>query len=105
MEKFRHEGPSHLNVYEMLCDHSGWLFKYQVKLHELQAAYPHHDDFEILDIVRGEKEEDTFLVGRIYEKIIRYNILDKTFKTIFNLRERFRLMDKAHRYIETIGSF
>ncbi|GJW08932.1 F-box protein-like protein [Tanacetum coccineum] len=30
----------HLNVYEMLCDRSGWFVKYQVELDELSITYP-----------------------------------------------------------------
>ncbi|PWA46682.1 F-box family protein [Artemisia annua] len=123
----------HLNVYEMLCDHSGWFLKYQVDLDELSITYPEmiisyaHPSFkqmkiisnqdlsspkyyfyEVLDVVRGDKEEDTFMVVRIPSKIIRYNILDKSFKLILDIDFKFlgRIgYNGVHRYIETITSF
>ncbi|XP_022011044.2 uncharacterized protein LOC110910744 isoform X3 [Helianthus annuus] len=65
----------HLNVYEMLGDHSGWFVKYQLQLHEIWGAFPEmtHSsyDFDVVDVVRGVKEEDTFIVLRIHGKLTR----------------------------------
>ncbi|MFS8027664.1 hypothetical protein Hanom_Chr16g01501381 [Helianthus anomalus] len=36
------------------------------------------------DVIRGEKEEDTFLLLRIPGKMITFNVHDKSFKHIFN---------------------
>nr|XP_043616144.1 F-box protein At5g07610-like [Erigeron canadensis] len=110
----------HLNVYEMLSDHSGWFVKYQVDFHELPTTYPemiqnqenpsspHYYKFEVFDVVRGEKEQDSFMVVRIAGKIIRYNITDKSFKQIYNLDNIFcgkigSFM--VHRYTESLTSF
>ncbi|GJZ28479.1 F-box protein-like protein [Tanacetum coccineum] len=119
----------HLIVYEMSSDHSGWFIKYQVDLDELPNVYPemirsyldpsscHYYEFEVLDFVRGEKEEDTFMVVRIPGKIIRYNVFDKSFKQIFDLSKIFSECiggkyfwgyfghSEVHRYTETITSF
>nr|GEW39867.1 hypothetical protein [Tanacetum cinerariifolium] len=75
---------------------SGWWFvKYLVELDDLAATYleiirnvqspsrPY--EFEVLDVVKGEEEEDTFMVVKIFMKIIRFNIVDKSFKEIFDL--------------------
>uniref|UniRef100_A0A251S6R9 Putative F-box domain-containing protein n=1 Tax=Helianthus annuus TaxID=4232 RepID=A0A251S6R9_HELAN len=74
----------HLNVYEMLGDHSGWFVKYQLQLHEIWGAFPEmtHSsyDFDVVDVVRGVKEEDTFIVLRIHGKLTRYNVHGKSFK-------------------------
>ncbi|KAM0048071.1 hypothetical protein Hdeb2414_s0008g00270251 [Helianthus debilis subsp. tardiflorus] len=78
-----------LNVHEMLSDHSGWFVKYQVDLLELKSAFPEminaRFDFIVVDVIRGEKEEDTFvLLLLIHSKmIIRYNVHDKSFKQLF----------------------
>ncbi|GJX32200.1 F-box protein-like protein [Tanacetum coccineum] len=89
------ENPLHLKVFEMFCDHSGWFVKYLVELDDLAATYleiirnvqspsrPY--EFEVLDVVKGEEEEDTFMVVKIFMKIIRFNIMDKSFKEIFDL--------------------
>lgn len=80
-----------------------------MELDELPAAYPEiiykfpdrsmfRYILKILDVVIREKEEETFMVVRILYKIIRYNILNKSLKLIFDLPKSFR-------YIESIGSF
>ncbi|XP_076945981.1 F-box protein At5g07610-like [Bidens hawaiensis] len=78
-------------VYEMLRDHSGWFVKYEVHLDELRATFSKIGcqnsgyDFKVIDMVRGETEEDTFMVLNTMEKIITYNVHDKSFKLIFTL--------------------
>ncbi|XP_076922451.1 F-box protein At5g07610-like, partial [Bidens hawaiensis] len=89
------------NVYEMLRDHSGWFVKYRVELDELRAAFPEivgqysYYEFKVVDVVRGEAEEDTFMVLNTEEKIIRFNFRDKSFKQIFTLPSKF---DESYRY-------
>ncbi|KAD4982818.1 hypothetical protein E3N88_19489 [Mikania micrantha] len=113
-----HENRLHLNVYEMMMDHSGWFVKYEVRLDELPGAFPemihnhHHPsspfyyEFDVFDVVRCEKEEDTFMVIRIPGKIIKYNVVDKSFKEIYNLTNyNYLPYDNVHRYTETIASF
>ncbi|KAK1425344.1 hypothetical protein QVD17_20695 [Tagetes erecta] len=113
------ENRLHLNVYEMLSDHSGWFVKYQVELDELPGAFPEminsyqrdptspfYYEFDVFDVVRGEKEEDTFIVVRLPGMIIRYNVDDKSFMQIFNLTSYFREpYANVHRYTETLTSF
>ncbi|PWA45136.1 F-box family protein [Artemisia annua] len=112
----------HLIVYEMSSDHSGWFIKYQVDLDELPDVYPemiqcsyldrssrHYYEFEVLDVVRGENEENsTFMVVRIPGKIIRYNVFDKSFNQIYDLRKVFYGYignSEVHRYTEAITYF
>ncbi|KAJ0439501.1 putative F-box domain-containing protein [Helianthus annuus] len=100
----------HQNVYEMLSDHSGWFVKYQLQLHELWGAFPEMTrspyDFNVVDVVRGEKEEDTFIVLRISWKLIRYNVHDKNFRQMSDVIDHaFRKDPFAHRYIETLAYF
>ncbi|KAD4584135.1 hypothetical protein E3N88_21736 [Mikania micrantha] len=116
-----HENHLHLNVYEMSNDRSGWFVKHRVELDDLRAAYPDmtrinqqqtrpdYYNFEILDVVRGENDdEDSFMVIKVSKKIIRYNIFDKSFKQIFDLtntlHENIGPWD-VHRYTGTITSF
>ncbi|XP_076941738.1 F-box protein At5g07610-like [Bidens hawaiensis] len=118
VETANNDNRLHLNVYEMLNDHSGWFVKFQVELDELPGAFPemihsyqhpsspHYYEFDVFDVVRGEKDEDTFMVVRIPGKLIRYNVHDKSFKQIFNLTNYYRGGDThVHRYTETITYF
>lgn len=115
-----HESYLHLNVYEMSSYHSGWFIKYQVEFDELLVAYPEmiskyqHPsrprsyEFNVLDVVRGGLEEDTFMVMWVPGKIIRYNVVDKSFKQIFNTANAFYGSTRffvSHRYTETLTSF
>ncbi|XP_076906681.1 F-box protein At5g07610-like [Bidens hawaiensis] len=104
------ENRLHLNVYEMMNDHSGWFVKFQVELDELPGAFPEmthsYYEFDVFDVVRGEKDEDTFMVVRIPGKLIRYNVHDKSFKQILNLDNYYRGGDShVHRYTEAITYF
>ncbi|KAJ0692108.1 putative F-box domain-containing protein [Helianthus annuus] len=100
----------HLNVYEMLGDHSGWFVKYQLQLHEIWGAFPEmtHSsyDFDVVDVVRGVKEEDTFIVLRIHGKLTRYNVHGKSFKQMCYFTDQAsRKYAIAHRYTESLSSF
>ena len=86
-------GKSRLNVYEMERDCSGWFVKYTVDLSELSAVFPEmilssepdaepspdEYHFSVFCVVRGEVEEDSYLVVNIPEKILRYNFKSRTF--------------------------
>nr|XP_043617910.1 F-box protein At5g07610-like [Erigeron canadensis] len=110
----------HLNVYEMLSDHSGWYIKYQVELDELPTLYPEVIDYSrhpshpnyytlrMIDLVRGEEEEDTFMVLRIPNKIISYNVINKSFKLILHfpdVPDNRVSYAEVHRYIKTLSLF
>ncbi|CAH1445686.1 unnamed protein product [Lactuca virosa] len=119
----RFESHLQLNVYEMLNDHSGLFLKYGVELDEVPIAYPemihsyldpsspYYYKFEFFDVVRGEEEEEMFIVIKIPGKIIRYNVVDKSFKQIFDLSHLHDISygrighSEVHRYIETLASF
>ncbi|KAL0382273.1 UNVERIFIED_CONTAM: F-box protein [Sesamum calycinum] len=87
------------NVYEMKRDYSAWFVKYQVDLSPVVAANPRmiRDNFEPTDwyyyalsvfgLVRGEQEEDSFLILQIPGKAIRYNIVWKTFEIVHEFEE------------------
>ncbi|KAK6117848.1 hypothetical protein DH2020_048411 [Rehmannia glutinosa] len=82
------------NVYEMRRDYSEWFIKYKVDLMPVVAMYPgmirnnfdptdwYYYAFSIFSLVRGEKDEDSFLVLQIPGKAIRYNLVYQTFEMI-----------------------
>nr|XP_009621120.2 F-box protein At5g07610-like [Nicotiana tomentosiformis] len=80
------------NIYEMKNDGTEWFLKYEVNVEDVVLAYPriirryleptdfHYYAMAVVNVVRGEKEEDTFLVLHIPEMaILRYNLADKLF--------------------------
>ncbi|KAL7180953.1 hypothetical protein ACSBR1_039914 [Camellia fascicularis] len=83
------------NVYEMARDYSEWFVKYQVDLDAVGAAFPKMIEilsgnkpfqaYNILTLVREENDEDSFMVLHMPDgKIIQYNLVDKSFKTIYD---------------------
>ncbi|KAJ0646151.1 putative F-box domain-containing protein [Helianthus annuus] len=100
----------HLNVYEMLGDLSGWFVKYQLQLHEIWGAFPEMTrspfDFDVVDVVRGVKEEDTFIVLRTHGTLTRYNVHGKSFKQMCDFTDQAsRKYAIAHRYTESLSPF
>ncbi|XP_076950225.1 F-box protein At5g07610-like [Bidens hawaiensis] len=106
-----------LNVYEMLRDRSGWFVKYRLQFYELRG-FPEMLDYDlgVVDVVRGKGEEETFLVLLTPEKVMRYNIHDKSYNEIYSLAEDdfydetsrydfFVATASCHRYIEALSSF
>ncbi|XP_076950231.1 F-box protein At5g07610-like [Bidens hawaiensis] len=114
-----------VNVYEMLMDHSGWIVKYRVQLYELLRDFPcvrlhyktpgdgdfwgmghlYQNGFQVVDVVRGKEEEDTFLVLVTRGKMIRYNVHTKSFKELYRCDNYNLHLSSFHRYIETLSSF
>ena len=90
----RHLHGLHLNVYEMNPDDDSigmtkrWFVKYEVEPDELPLAYPemHYSldlyEFKVLDVVMNAEEEEAFMVVGILGKVIRFNLMDKSFKNI-----------------------
>ncbi|XP_075485492.1 F-box protein At5g07610-like [Primulina tabacum] len=80
-----------LVVHELKRDYSEWFVKYQVDLSVVAVANPAMASsrgnpmfwwgfvFEVSAVVRGEQDGDSFLVLQIPGKIVRYNIVRKTF--------------------------
>ncbi|XP_076952084.1 F-box protein At5g07610-like [Bidens hawaiensis] len=111
MDTVGHGSDTYLTMYELLADHSGWFVKYTVELPKYDLALFHPcmiktywRSTEVLDVVRGEKEEDAFMVLKIWRSIIRYNLLDNSFKTLFDMTDRsiVRIYNDAHRYIQSL---
>lgn len=83
------------NVYEMEKDYSRWFVKYRVDINPVAIAiFPqmkqvwldplnvHYCAFSILCLVRGETEEESFLVLHLPGNAISYNLKDKTYKKL-----------------------
>ncbi|PSR93306.1 F-box protein [Actinidia chinensis var. chinensis] len=80
------------NVYEMQRDYSGWVVKYTVDLASVGAIIPEilqipenwYCSYNIVSLVRGKRDEESYLVLHVAGKFICYNLVQKTFKTIFD---------------------
>lgn len=89
------------NVYEMMDkEYSGWIVKYQVDMEQVmmkpamtelnvnnRSSYHHSFQFykfAIIDLVRRQKEEDSFLVFSIPGMAVRYNFTDKSVNKVLD---------------------
>lgn len=92
------------NIYEMKHDGAGWFLKYEMNVEDVVLAFPHmiRDFLEttefhyygmaVLDVVRGDKEDDSFLILHITEMVIlRYNLVDKSFYKLWVLTMVFMM--------------
>ncbi|KZV13782.1 F-box protein-like [Dorcoceras hygrometricum] len=89
-----------LVVYELERDYSGWFMKYQVDLSAVVVANPTMAlrrgnpmfwcgfVFEVSAVIRGEEDEDSFLVLQIPGKMVRFNIVHKTFEDLVDFDGR-----------------
>ncbi|KAK1362948.1 F-box domain containing protein [Heracleum sosnowskyi] len=87
---------SSLSVYEMKSDYSMWFVKYQIDLDPIFRAFPEIKDItsfeyqfyyavKVFSLIRRENfHEDSFLVLEIPGKVIRYNLMDRSFKLIWD---------------------
>ncbi|WMV26734.1 hypothetical protein MTR67_020119 [Solanum verrucosum] len=83
------------NIYEMNSDDTEWYMKYQVNVEDVVNTFPHmirhyHDPTDrnylamsVLCVVRGEKEEEAFMILHIPKMVIRYNLRDNTFYKLY----------------------
>ncbi|CAN4116496.1 unnamed protein product [Withania somnifera] len=79
------------NIYEMKSDGTEWFLKYQVNVEDVVNAFPHmvrhyleptdwhYLAMVVLCVIRGEKEEDAFMILHIPRMVIRFNLRDYTF--------------------------
>nr|XP_043635975.1 F-box protein At5g07610-like [Erigeron canadensis] len=78
--------PKHLKIYKIKDGYSGWSVKYIVKYEDTGiAAFLKtwnmsnvRFSFNVLCIVMGEKEEESFFVMNLKGKVVKYNLLSKT---------------------------
>lgn len=85
-----------LTVYEMKSDYSVWFSKYRIDLDPISRAFPEIKENTLFEyqnnyvvkvfslIGREDLLEDSFLVLEIPGKVIRYNLMDRSFKLIWD---------------------
>ncbi|KAL8049945.1 hypothetical protein ABFX02_06G051500 [Erythranthe guttata] len=116
-------GPSiGFNVYEMRRDYSEWFIVHKVNLSSIVYSNPEmvvgrayefglcNLVFSVLAIIRGEREEDSFLVIQLPGKAIRYNLVSKTSENLPVLEDadmieqclRYPGIHQGFQYIESL---
>lgn len=91
-----------LGVYELKTDYSEWFIKYWIDLAPISKVFPEMTKhkacyvdgntyvFDVLSLIRRENfQEDSFLVLEIPGKAIRYNLVDTSFKAIWDFAVDF----------------
>ena len=85
--EMNHPVDSTLKIHELKRDYSEWFVKYIVDLKEIgwyfnrlfRRGSPVTLQTTVLDLVLGEKEDDSFLVMEIPWTVLRFNLVSKTF--------------------------
>ncbi|KAL0709149.1 hypothetical protein Bca4012_016127 [Brassica carinata] len=87
------QSSSDLPVYEMGRNGSSWSLKYHIDLEPVAAAFPemvmpdYNTDrwiyaFSVIGFVKGETDEESYIVLHIPEKAVKYKFVDKTFEKL-----------------------
>lgn len=108
-----------LTVYEMERDYSGWFVKYNVDIATVGIAFPElvqipnnwYIGCSVLDIVREESDEESYMVISVGGKFVEYRLVDGSFKTICDASQHNDGDDpllyyhwcNSHEYIESLS--
>lgn len=102
-----HHSP-HLNIYEMKNEYSKWSVKYFVNVHDMMRPYPTWrlpTDWgcdNILSILLGEREEDSFMVIELSGKVLRYKFVSETVSKLLDKGKRV-LRHDCHDFVASFS--
>ncbi|KAL5539590.1 hypothetical protein UlMin_046163 [Ulmus minor] len=105
---------SHLDVYEMEIDYSGWFVKFRVEFSPFLLGNGDFsfDRYSVVYIFRGDVDEESYAVIRIPGKVIRYNFNRKAFDQLPHIEARPRRFkdygrlpwsSDTHEYIQSVA--
>ena len=118
VEYINEPGVTYLNVFELEKDYTRWVLKFQVDLVEISNVFPEiisdHDDqeedmkeyiFYVVCIVRGDLDEDSYLLLNIPDKVLRYNFKSKTFYKLFEIEDGLMFLNvtEVYEYNESLA--
>lgn len=99
-----------VDVYEMERDYSGWFVKLSADLYALEIPRdPLYCLFGILCVVRMERDEESFLVLHVPDKILCYSFGDGTLEKICDVvvpqwsRSLRYSWFRSYQYIESLA--
>lgn len=97
-----------LNVFELEKDCARWVLKFKVDLVEISNVFPEFQDYRfcVLCVVRGELDEDSFLVLNIPGKVLRCDFKSNTFYKLFDIDgsdHMFFYPEEVYQYIESLA--
>ncbi|GKE61427.1 hypothetical protein Tco_1511794 [Tanacetum coccineum] len=74
----------HFNIYQMINENAGWSLKYIVNLHDTMEPFPKPRGIGscVWFVVLGEREEDSFMVMELRNKVVQYKIVLKTVREL-----------------------
>lgn len=100
------------NVYEMKRDYSGWFVKFRVDLEEVPIQFPEmiqktilpQNNFanyacRVICVVRGELDDESYLVLHIPGKIVRYYLKTKASEVLKNLNYSYYIGSVRWSYV------
>ncbi|GKE97116.1 hypothetical protein Tco_1581971, partial [Tanacetum coccineum] len=95
------------NVFEMKNGSSEWSVKYIVNLNEFTMPFPNSWRIyqHVWAIVSGEREEDSYMIVDLLYKVVQYNPMLKTLRTLYDLESTRSILHSQSKAYQFIPSF
>ncbi|GJX94607.1 hypothetical protein Tco_0349193 [Tanacetum coccineum] len=95
------------NVFEMKNGCSEWSVKYIVNLNEFTMPFPNSWRIyqRVWAIVSGEREEDSYMIIDLLFKVVQYNPMLKTLRTLYDLESTRSILHSQSEAYQFIPSF
>ncbi|GKB33716.1 hypothetical protein Tco_0873117 [Tanacetum coccineum] len=90
-------GSSKFTIYEMMKGSSVWSVRYHVDTDDFMTPLPEGWSIRstVWSIVLGEREDDSFLVINLSEKVVEYNLISKNLREMYDVGS-YQLTDDYH---------
>nr|GEX47405.1 hypothetical protein [Tanacetum cinerariifolium] len=81
-------GSREFTIYEMTTGCSVWMVRYRVHTDDFMTPLPEGWSIRsnVWSIVLREREQDLFLVIKLFGKVVQYNLISKTLHEIYNCK-------------------
>ncbi|GJS07897.1 hypothetical protein Tco_0364693 [Tanacetum coccineum] len=90
-------GSSKFTIYEMMKGSYVWSVRYHVDTDDFMTPLPEGWSIRstVWSIVLGEREDDSFLVINLSEKVVEYNLISKNLREMYDVGS-YQLTDDYH---------
>ncbi|GJX24480.1 hypothetical protein Tco_0228925 [Tanacetum coccineum] len=100
-------GSIEFTIYEMRKGCFVWSIKYLVDTDDFMSPLPEGWSIRsiVWSIVLGEREEDSFLVINLSRKVVKYNLISKTLREIYDMGSNQVADDYLHGFIPPFAMY
>ncbi|GJU63949.1 hypothetical protein Tco_1245784 [Tanacetum coccineum] len=100
-------GSSKFTIYEMMKGSYVWSVRYHVDTDDFMTPLPEGWSIRstVWSIVLGEREDDSFLVINLSEKVVEYNLISKNLREIYDMGSNKVADDYLHGFISPFAMY